>query len=418
MAVESRVALDLAHAVEPPKAGVSNDAALYDVIGDASVVLIGEASHGTHEFYRARAEITKRLIAERGFTAVCIEGDWPDAYRVNRYVRGAEDDIAAIDSLEGFKRFPAWTWRNPVVLDFIGWLRHYNDGVHVLGSPKAGFYGLDLYSTYASIEAALHSLDDADPAAASRARRRYECLEPFEAHPERDRLACRDDVVAELVETQRQASRYAEDDGQSAADQYFYAEQNARVIARAEEYYRAMLDESVSIWSLRVRHMIATLQRLMHHLTRYRGSAKAVVWAHNSQTSIRALARDAFGDRAVSIGFTTYHGTVTAASEWHGLAECKRIVPARGDSYEYLFHSMNVPRFLVPLRQHRPKLLGLPMQARERAIGAVYRPQTELSSHYFTARLIDQFDAVYHFDTTRALEPLDRRERWPPTPWV
>jgi erythromycin esterase-like protein len=431
--MESRLAIDLVHALVPLKGSVRDDETLFGMVGDAPVVLVGEATHGTHEFYRARAEITKRLIADHGFTAVCIEGDWPDAYRVNRFVRGTADDAEAVESLAGFKRFPAWMWRNVEVLDFIAWLRDYNDRAPAMQRPKTGFYGLDLYSTYASIEAVLSYLDAADPQEAVRARRRYESLQPFESQPERYGLAaeqgahpiCRDDVVAELLEIQRKAFRYTRLDGRVAADQYFYAEQNARVVGRAEEYYRAMLDDSASTWNLRDTHMLDTLERLMTHLSAYQGRTKAVVWAHNShvgnadatsmamrnETNIGALARRRFGDRAVSIGFTTYTGTVTAAPEWHAAEERKRIVPARGDSYEYLFHATNVPRFLVPLRTHRPKLAGLPQQARQRAIGVIYRPETGLYSHYFTARLIDQFDALYHFDVTRALEPFERSVR-------
>ncbi len=426
--------IDLAHALVPLDGSAANDETLFDVIGDARIVLIGEATHGTHEFYRARADITKRLIDADGFTAVCIEGDWPDAYRVDRFVRGASDDAQPLESLGGFKRFPAWMWRNAEVLDFVTWLREYNDSAPAMRRPQAGFYGLDLYSMYASIGAVLSYLDGIDPQAAARARRHYECLQPFEKHPEGYGLAaeagdhpiCRDDVVAELLEIQRKASRYARMDGHVAADRYFYAEQNARVVARAEEYYRAMLDESVSTWNLRDTHMLDTLERLMEHLRNHQGPAKAVVWAHNShvgdagatsmsarnETNIGALARRKFGDDVVSIGVTTYAGTVAAASRWHAPEERKRIVPARGDSYEYLFHSMNLARFLVPLRPHRPKLAGLPQQARERAIGVIYRPEAELYSHYFTARLIDQFDALYHFDVTRAIEPLEPSELW------
>lgn len=432
--MESRVAADLSHSLVPLAGGAHETDALFETIADAPVVLIGEATHGTHEFYRARAEITKRLIAEHGFTAVCIEGDWPDAYRVNRYVRGANDDAEAVEALGGFTRFPTWMWRNAEVLDFVAWLREYNDAAPAAGRPKSGFYGLDLYSMYASIDAVLRYLDRVDPDAAARARTRYGCLEPFESHPERYGLAtergshpsCRDDVLAELLDIQQQASHYARLDGQVAEDQYFYAEQNARIVARAETYYRAMIDESISTWNLRDAHMLDTLQRLMAHLGRHQATVKAVVWAHNShvgnaaatsmsqrdETNIGELTRRVLGDDVVSIGFTTYSGSVTAASEWHAPEERKRVRPARADSYEYLFHSMGLPRFFVPLRRHRPRLAGLPVRARERAIGVIYRPETELYSHYFTAQLIDQFDGIFHYDSTRAVEPLERSERW------
>lgn len=433
--MESRVAApDLRHAILPLSGSVRDHDALLEAIGDTAVVLIGEATHGTHEFYETRAEITKRLIAEKDFTAVCVEGDWPDAYRVNRYVRGANDDLEAVDSLEGFKRFPTWMWRNADVLNFVGWLREYNDACPAGGRRKAGFYGLDLYSLYASIEAVLGYLERVDPRTAALARRYYECLEPFSAHPERYGMAtfsglhpsCRNDVIDALLAIQRNAAQYARLDGQVAEDQFFYAEQNARIVANAERYYRAMFDDSISTWNLRDAHMIDTLERLTVHLARHQGPTKAVVWAHNShvgsagatsmalrrETNIGELARDRYGERCVSVGFTTFSGRVTAASDWHAPEEHKRVVPARTDSYEYVFHTLGVPNFALPLREYRPELRGLPPQARERAIGVVYRPETELQSHYFHARLIDQFDAVYHFDETTAVQPLERSALW------
>lgn len=429
--MDTHVAPTLARAIVPLGGNARDHDALFAAIGDAPIVLIGEATHGTHEFYQLRAELTKRLILERGFTAVCIEGDWPDAYRVNRYVRAAGDDARAADSLAGFTRFPGWMWRNTVVLDFIGWLREYNDGCG--NRPKTGFYGLDLYSMYASIDAVLNYLDRVDPATAARAREHYSCLAPYAPHPERYGIAaldldasCREDVVGALLEIQRHAASYARMDGQVAADQYFYAEQNARIVARAERYYRAMIDASVSTWNLRDAHMADTLERLMAHLARTQGVTKAVVWAHNShvgdagatsmrgraETNIGEILRRAYGNACFSIGMTTYAGTVTAASDWHAPEERKIVRPARDDSYEGLFHSLGVTRFLLPLRPHRPLLDGLPPRRRERAIGVVYRPESELASHYFTAELLRQFDAVYHYDVTRALEPLERGQSW------
>lgn len=421
----------LSEAIRPLSGSLRDIDPLLAMVGDAPLVLIGEATHGTHEFYRIRAEITQRLIAERGFTAVCIEGDWPDAYRVNRYVQGAEDDAEAVEALGGFKRFPTWMWRNAEVLDFVSWLREFNDRCEPRRS-KTGFYGLDLYSMYASIEAVIGYLDKVDPQAAAAARLRYECLERFEPHPEEYGLSaafdlsCRDEVLEQLREIQRHASQYARLDGRVAADQYFYAEQNARVVADAERYYRTMLDDSASTWNLRDGHMIDTLERLMQHLTANQGPTKAIVWAHNShvgdagatslsnrgETNIGALARARFGRTCVLVGFTTYAGTVTAASQWHAPEERKTVRPARSDSYEGCFHSLAIPEFLLPLREYRPTLADLPERARERAIGVIYRPETELASHYFIARLIDQFDAVFHFDRTRAVEPLERSAIW------
>ena len=334
----------------------------------------------------------------------------------------------------GFKRFPAWMWRNADVLDFVGWLREYNDFRQTARQPKAGFYGLDLYSMYASIDAVLAYLDRVDPAAAASARRHYGCLAAFEQHPERYGMAatsglhpsCRDDVLAALLEIQRKASAYASLDGRAAEDQYFYTEQNARVVANAERYYRAMMDAAASTWNLRDEHMVDTLARLLAHLGRFQDAPKAVVWAHNShvgnadatsmslrgETNVGALAKQRYGNDAFSIGFATYTGTVTAAADWHAPEERKRIVPAHVQSYEALFHGTHVPRFRIPLRERRPRMAGLPDVALERAIGVVYRPDTELQSHYFRATMIEQFDAVYHVDVTRAVEPLERSALW------
>lgn len=406
--------------------------ALIDLIGDAPFVLLGEATHGTHEFYRVRAQITKRLIAERGFAGVCIEGDWPDAYRVNRYVRGANDDTEAVESLGGFSRFPTWMWRNAEVLDFIAWLRDYNDSLR-RSQPKAGFYGLDLYSLFASIDAVIAYLDRIDPGAAQLARERYDCLSPYEHRTEnyayalfRGEASCKQDVLEQLLDIQRQASAYAKTDGRAAEDEYFYAEQNARVVAEAENYYRTMLDEDTSSWNLRDTHMVDTLERLTQHIARTAGRAKMVVWAHNShigdasatsmgrrgEINVGSLMRRRHGHRAVLVGFTTYTGTVTAAPEWHRPEERKHVREARAESYEGFFHELGVPAFFLPLRPHRPHLPGLPESMLERAIGVVYKPQTELVSHYFRANMLQQFDAVFHYDKTRAVEPLERTAIW------
>ena len=406
--------------------------ALLDTIGDAQFVLIGEATHGTHEFYRVRAQITKRLLTERGFAGVCIEGDWPDAYRVNRYVRGANDDAEAVESLDGFSRFPTWMWRNAEVLDFIAWLREYNDGLHG-AAPKAGFYGLDLYSMYASIDAVIAYLDRIDPQAAALARQRYDCLAPYEHRTEnyayaifRGQPSCRQDVLQQLLDIQRHAFSYAKTDGLAAEDEYFYAEQNARVVAGAENYYGTMLDEDTSSWNLRDTHMVDTLERLTQHIARTTGRSKMIVWAHNShvgdasatsmgrrgEINVGSLMRGRHGRSAVLVGFTTYTGTVTAAPEWHRPEQRRRVREARSDSYEGFFHELGVPEFYLPLRKHRPHLPGLPESMLERAIGVVYKPETELVSHYFRANMLQQFDAVFHYDKTRAVEPLERTQVW------
>ena len=402
-----------------------------DIVGAARFALLGEASHGTHEFYRERAEITKRLIEDKRFAAVAVEGDWPDVYRVNRYVRRENDDIDAVEALGGFRRFPNWMWRNTAVVEFIEWLRGYNDTLES-GERKVGFYGLDLYSLRASMEAVLDYLEKVDPEAARQARARYGCFDQFGEDTQSYGFltglglakSCEEEVVGELVELQRRAMEYARRDGRAAEDEFFDAIQNSRVVKNAEEYYRSMFLEEVSTWNLRDRHMAETLDELADHLSRYGGSAKIAVWAHNShvgdaratdmsrrgEINIGQLAREQYGLNAVLVGFTTHHGTVTAASTWGGLAERKSVRPALPGSYELAFHDTEIPRFLIPWRRRVPEVLR---ESRlERAIGVIYRPDTERASHYFYARMPDQFDAVLHFDATRAVEPLDVSAGW------
>jgi erythromycin esterase-like protein len=408
---------------------------LLDLIGDARLVLLGEGSHGTHEFYRARAELTRRLIVEKGFNAVAVEADWPDAYRVNRYVRGYPGDGAAAEALGDFRRFPTWMWRNADVLDFVGWLRERNDGVGA--AERAGFYGLDLYSLYTSIGSVVAYLDKVDPEAARRARTRYACLEEFGQDSQAYGHAtaylgaepCEDDVVAQLVELQRRAAELASRDGRIAEDEFFSAQQNARLAVDAEAYYRAMFRGRVSSWNLRDRHMARTLDELIGFISRPYGPARVVVWEHNShlgdaratemgargELNVGQLVREQHGRGAVLVGFSTHHGTVTAADDWDEPAERKRVREALPGSYEALFHEAGVDRFALTLRDgdaepalrqelRRPRL--------ERAIGVIYRPRTERASHYFEARLADQFDAIMHFDGSRAVEPLEPTPGW------
>ncbi|MFN7944763.1 MAG: erythromycin esterase family protein [Blastocatellia bacterium] len=406
---------------------------LLEMIGDAHFVLLGEASHGTHEFYRERAQITKRLIQEKGFTAVAVEADWPDAYRINRFVRGLGSDADAEESLRGFERFPQWMWRNADVLDFVGWLHNYNNSLGQY-ARKIGFYGLDLYSLFGSIEAVLHYLDKIDPEAAQRARFRYSCFDHYGEDSQAYGYAagfdltrsCEDEVVGQLKELQRRAAELASRDGRVAADEYFFAEQNARLVRNAEEYYRQMFRGRVSSWNLRDRHMAETLHALAAHFESQGEQARIVVWEHNShlgdaratemgergEWNVGQLARERYGRDAVLIGFSTHSGTVTAASDWDGAAERKRVRPALRHSYELLFHETGVPRFLLVLRENEKLAASLRTQRLERAIGVIYRPETERLSHYFHARLSDQFDAVLHFDETRAVEPLERTPLW------
>ena len=406
---------------------------LLKLIHEARFCLLGEATHGTHEFYRERAEISKRLIKEKGFTAIAVEADWPDAFRVNRYVRGLGDDRNADEALRGFKRFPTWMWRNTVVLEFVEWLRDYNSSLPV-GATKVGFYGLDLYSLYTSIESVLGYLDKIDPAAAKRARYRYSCFEHFAEDTQAYGYAanfgitesCERDVIEQLIELRRRAADYASRDGRVAQDEFFFAEQNARLVLNAERYYRSMFRGRVESWNLRDRHMAETLDALVTHLNSQGQSAKVAVWEHNShlgdaratymadygELNVGQLVREHYGSQAVLIGFTTYTGTVTAASHWDGPAERKRVRPALANSYEASFHDVDVPNFLLPLRDTGPASNAVRDPRLERAIGVIYLPQTERQSHYFEARLADQFDAVIHFDETQALEPLERYALW------
>lgn len=406
---------------------------LLDLIGAARFCLLGEATHGTHEFYRERAEITKRLIKEKGFTAVAVEADWPDAFRVNRYVRGLSDDQTANEALGGFKRFPTWMWRNTVVLDFVEWLRDYNSSLPA-SATKVGFYGLDLYSLYSSIEAVLNYLTRIDPEAAKRARYRYSCFENFADDTQAYGYAatfnltqsCEAEVIDQLIDLRRRAADYASRDGRVAQDEFFFAEQNARLVLNAEQYYRTMFRGRVESWNLRDGHMAETLDALVAHLNSQGQPAKIAVWEHNShlgdaratymadygELNVGQLVREKYGAEAILIGFTTYAGTVTAASDWDGPAERKRVRPALKESYEALFHEKDSANFLLPLRDNQKVSTVLQGPRLERAIGVIYLPQTERQSHYFFARLSEQFDAVIHFDETHALEPLERHAGW------
>src|SRR6202051_2677993 len=273
-----------------PLAGSARD---YDPlvgrIGEARFALLGEASHGTHEFYCERAEITKRLITEKNFVAVAVEADSADAYRVRRYVRGASDDVDAVEALADFRRFPTWMWRNEMVVEFIEWLRAHNDALPP-GAERVGFYGLDLYSLHASMKAVLQYLEKADPEAAKRARERYSCFDHFgedtQAYGLMTRLnlskSCEEEVVAQLLELQRRAADHVQRDGRLADDDLFYAEQNARLVKNAEAYYRSVFLEEVSSWNLRDRHMAETLDALVEYLGQKVGRAKVAVWEHNS----------------------------------------------------------------------------------------------------------------------------------------
>ena len=391
-------------------------------IGSARVVLLGEATHGTSEFYRMRERITRELIVRKGFRLVAIEADWPDAARVDHYIRHFQYPPS---EWTAFARFPTWMWRNTEVRDFVSWLRKYN-GTAEQGE-RVAFHGLDLYSLYDSIRSVLNYLDEVDPKSAKVARERYGCLTPWQRDPATYGHAaltgsyptCESDVTHALTDLLAKRRAYAEHDGERFLD----AEQNARLVAHAERYYRIMYYGSRASWNLRDSHMFETLKNL---LAFHGPDSKAVVWAHNSHVgnaaatemaargehNIGQLCRKEFGDKAYLVGFGTHSGTVAAASDWDGPMEIKKVRPALPNSYEQLCHATGLARFMLGLRGRGdlcgPKGLG---KARlERAIGVIYRPETELASHYFEANLPQQFDEYIWFDASHAVTPLDTAE--------
>jgi erythromycin esterase-like protein len=392
-----------------------------------SLVLIGEATHGTLEFYRIRADLTRALIRQRGFNVVAVEADWPDAYRANQWVRLVGTDNTAEEALADFTRFPRWMWRNREVVRFLRWLRSENAERHP--DARTGFYGLDLYSLHRSIERVIEYLDKVDPKAAKRARQGYACFDAFGEDVQRYgytaslniERSCEDEVVEQLVDLRRRAAEYAKRDGRIAADEYFVAEQNARVVRDAETYYRAMFRGGAESWNVRDRHMMTSLEGLLDHVGRSQRTARAVVWAHNShlgdaratsmadigELNLGQLVRGRFDSECCSIGMTTHEGEVTAAHEWDEPAALRTVRPSLPGSYERLFHDVGLPAFIASVSS--PALASTLAGPRpERAIGVIYRPETERASHYFAARLPQQFDVVVHVDRTRAVEPLER----------
>jgi protein-L-isoaspartate(D-aspartate) O-methyltransferase len=391
-------------------------------IGAARIVLLGEASHGTSEFYRMRARISRELIERKGFSFVAIEGDWPDAARIDHYVRHAE---YAPSEWTAFARFPRWMWRNGDVRNFVDWLRAHNAKIEP--DNRVAFHGLDLYSLFTSISSVLNYLDDIDPRTAQVARHRYGCLTPWEADPATYGHAaltgefptCEREVVSMLTELMQKQRAYAEHDGERFLD----AVQNARLVANAERYYRIMYYGSRASWNLRDSHMFETLKTLLDF---HGPNSRAIVWAHNSHVgnsaatemssrgeyNIGQLCREEFGSDAYSIGFGMNSGTVAAASEWDGPMEIKAVRAAVRGSYERLCHEAGIARFLLRLRSPiAPNLVeGLSRPQLERAIGVIYRPETELQSHYFQADLPHQFDEYIWFDDTEAVSPLQTAE--------
>jgi protein-L-isoaspartate(D-aspartate) O-methyltransferase len=391
-------------------------------IGSARIVLLGEATHGTSEFYRMRERITRELIIEKGFRFVAIEADWPDAARVDHYVRHFQYPPS---EWTAFARFPTWMWRNTEVRDFVSWLRKHNGTVEK--NDRVAFHGLDLYSLYDSIRSVLNYLDEVDPESARVARERYGCLTPWQRDPATYGHAaltgsyptCETDVARALTDLLAKRRVYAEHDGERFLD----AEQNARLVANAERYYRIMYYGSRASWNLRDGHMFDTLKNL---LAFHGSNSKAVVWAHNShvgnagatemaargECNIGQLCRKEFGEKAYLVGFGTHSGTVAAASEWDGPMEIKSVRPSLPNSYEQLCHATGHARFMLGLRGGGDLCgpAGLGKERLERAIGVIYRPETEMASHYFRANLPRQFDEYVWFDSTSAVTPLDTAE--------
>ena len=398
---------------------------LMEMIGSKSIVLLGEATHGTHEFYTARAEITKRLVEEKGFSAIVIEADWPDAQRVNHFVQGKDISNDPTEALTSFRRFPMWMWRNSAFLDLVKWLWLHNGRESTLN--RVGVYGMDLYSLYSSIEAVIEFLDRADPQAAARARSLYSCFD----HPHKDpirygrhvrigaRRSCEEDAkeIAENAFSSHLVAKSIDVD----PDEVFFARQNAELVRSAERYYRNLFSPLINTWNVRDTHMADTVDRLIEHLREQGRPEGVVIWAHNShigddratemgwhgQLNIGQLMRERHPKETFHIGFTTYEGSVTAAEEWDAPPSIENVRPALAGSYETFFHLTGLGDFLLDLKN--PKVVARLSEPRlERAIGVVYSPQTERASHYFLARIVDQFDAILHYDVTRAVEPIDR----------
>jgi protein-L-isoaspartate(D-aspartate) O-methyltransferase len=418
----------IAEAAEPlPDTDDPQFGRLIDRYADRRVILLGESTHGTSEFYRARAAITRRLIEKHGFTIVAAEADWPDAAAIDRYVRHRPASARADPP---FQRFPTWMWRNTDIRDFIGWLRAHNERLD--SARRAGFYGLDLYNMSGSIAAVLEYLDQVDPEAASVARERYGCLTPWQKEPATYGRAvltkrykdCEKAVIEQCRALFEKRMQYAQQDG----DQFFEAAQNARLIASAERYYRIMYYGGAESWNLRDTHMFETLEQL---LEAGGPESKAVVWAHNShigdarytemgtlreELNIGQLCRERLGSASLSIGFGTHTGTVAAASSWDGDMEVKRVRASHRDSYERLCHDSGIARFLLDPGRDEAVRRALLEQRLERFIGVIYLPETELTSHYAQASLPQQFDAFVWFDETTAVTPLGPQHAQPGAP--
>jgi len=408
-----------------PLHGETNDFyPLLDLVGDSHFVLLGEETHGTHQFYQARAELTRLLIEEKGFNAVAVEADFPDAYYVNQFIKG--DSLpSASQTLQHFSRFPNWMWCNEEMLYFVNILRSIND--NRVPERKVGFYGLDLYSMYSSIESVIAYLQKVDPEAAINAKRRFECFERFGSEDDSYERAmkfykpdCRDEVVSQLQELQQKELSYIVKNNINEKEAFFTAKQNARLAMDAEQYYREMFNKKVNSWNLRDLHMTNTIDQISEYLLKTTGYGKVIVWAHNShignamatefartgELNIGQLMLYRHWDDVKLIGFTTHSGTLSAASDWGGNVQTMQLNPSIPGSYEDLFHNTDIKAFIVDLHNIKDTSAFFESDHLERAIGVTYSPQSERESHYFFAKITDQFDAIVHYDISSALTPL------------
>jgi len=426
---------------------------LNSINDDTRVVMIGEASHGTDEFYRHRAEITKRLITEKGFNIIALESDWPDCFRVNKYVKGfkSSHDKNANDALSEYKRFPRWMWRNTVMVEFVEWLKQHNSRFRE-EKDKTGIFGLDVYSLRASRDEVIKHLEKEDPELVAIAKKYYGCFDPYEDEQEYGQYAglkmsksCEQSTIR-VLQAMLEKQLQIDTADKEHVDMHFIATQNAFVVQGAEKYFRCMFEGGVSTWNIREQHMLGTLLRLLGHYDNFfkDRTSKAVIWAHNShvgdaratakstreEVTIGQLVRETIGlEKSLNVGFTTNDGTVTAAHNWDDDPHFMKVNKGMEGSYENLFHHVVeasdpkvLPdrRFMLQFRSNNDKSHivddelknELSKNRHERAIGVIYRPKTEFWSHYIDANIVRQFDFVIHVDRTNALRPLEIHPQW------
>jgi erythromycin esterase len=393
---------------------------LFEKIGDARIVMLGEASHGTHEYYTWRAHISKRLIEEKHFNCIAVEGDWPDCYRLNRFIKGYEShNQRAIDILHSFHRWPTWMWANHETASFCKWLKAFNNGLP--DKSRVGFYGLDVYSLWESMDAIMHFLRRADPIALRAAEEAFRCFEPFRKEegvgnsnpsllvPE----ICQDDVVELLQGIRKKLPSYETDQ-----ENRMSVEQNAKVISNAEEYYRTLVQGGPHSWNLRDKHMSETLDRLLQF---YGPESKIIVWAHNTHIgdaratdmvdegmfNLGEIARIMHHDKGVVlVGFGSNEGTVVAGRKWGAEMEIVNMPPARTNSWEYYLHEAGADNKLLILDEWIDNQMMMESHFGHRAVGVVYNPRYEEYGNYVPSILPLRYNAFIYLDETRALHAL------------